>query len=165
MVIRSVQWSWSLLIPLQNTSWYLLYQSNFIVNRDWIDGNRNNDGIYVVKPHQMGRTIPSFRIVLVMEKADWRPFCKSDRKKYLTRCYSTFLHFTPLNLLLMLAPIVYPIMRRSTTWLLILLRQYLSWWNHHYFFDQLVPSWILMVIDITVENKFHPTFMTNPYCF
>jgi hypothetical protein len=34
----------------------------------------------------MGRTIPSFRIALEMEKADWKPFHnaldKSDRKKF-----------------------------------------------------------------------------------
>jgi hypothetical protein len=34
---------------------------------------------------QMGRTIPSFRIALEMEKEDWKPFRnaldKSDRKK------------------------------------------------------------------------------------
>jgi hypothetical protein len=34
----------------------------------------------------MGRTIPSFRIALEMEKEDWRPFRnaldKSDRKKF-----------------------------------------------------------------------------------
>jgi hypothetical protein len=34
----------------------------------------------------MGRTIPSFRIALEMEKAEWKPFRnaldKSDRKKF-----------------------------------------------------------------------------------
>jgi hypothetical protein len=34
----------------------------------------------------MGRTIPSFRIALAMEKEDWKPFrnalSKSDRKKF-----------------------------------------------------------------------------------
>ena len=34
----------------------------------------------------MGRTIPSFRITLAMEKEDWKPFRialdKSDRKKF-----------------------------------------------------------------------------------
>jgi hypothetical protein len=34
----------------------------------------------------MGRTIPSFRIALAMEKEDWKPFLnalsKSDRKKF-----------------------------------------------------------------------------------
>jgi hypothetical protein len=34
----------------------------------------------------MGRTIPSFRIALAMEEADWKPFRnaldKSDRKKF-----------------------------------------------------------------------------------
>jgi hypothetical protein len=34
----------------------------------------------------MGRTIPSFRIALEMEKAEWKPFrnalCKVDRKKF-----------------------------------------------------------------------------------
>lgn len=34
----------------------------------------------------MGRTIPSFRIALAMEKEDWKPFRnaldKSDRKKF-----------------------------------------------------------------------------------
>jgi hypothetical protein len=46
-----------------------------IINEDW-DGGDN----------QMGRTIPSFRIVLAMEKEDWKPFRnaldKSDRKKF-----------------------------------------------------------------------------------
>jgi hypothetical protein len=34
----------------------------------------------------MGRTVPSFRIVLAMEKAEWKPFRnaldKSERKKF-----------------------------------------------------------------------------------
>jgi hypothetical protein len=34
----------------------------------------------------MGRTIPSFRIVLAMEKEEWKPFrnalSKSERKKF-----------------------------------------------------------------------------------
>jgi hypothetical protein len=38
----------------------------------------------------MGRTIPSFRIPLAMEKEEWKPFRnaldKSDRKKFLKRC-------------------------------------------------------------------------------
>jgi hypothetical protein len=42
----------------------------------------------------MGRTIPSFRITLEMEKEEWKPFGNaldnSDRKKFLMRC-GTFL--------------------------------------------------------------------------
>jgi hypothetical protein len=42
----------------------------------------------------MGRTIPSFRIALEMERAEWKLFCnaldKSDRKKFLMIC-GTFL--------------------------------------------------------------------------
>jgi hypothetical protein len=45
----------------------------------------------------MGRTIPSFRIALAMEKEDWKPFHnaldKKDRKKfdvYLTYLNSTY---------------------------------------------------------------------------
>ena len=34
----------------------------------------------------MGRTIPSFRIALAMEKGEWKPFCnaldKKDRRKF-----------------------------------------------------------------------------------
>jgi hypothetical protein len=45
----------------------------------------------------MGRTIPSFRIALAMEKEEWKPFRnaldKSDRKKFDERCL-TFLDFT-----------------------------------------------------------------------
>jgi hypothetical protein len=45
----------------------------------------------------MGRTIPSFRIPLAMEKEEWKPFRnaldKSDRKKFLKRC-GTFLNGT-----------------------------------------------------------------------
>jgi hypothetical protein len=49
----------------------------------------------------MGRTIPSFRIALEMEKEEWKPFRnaldKSERKKVLIRCYLTFLEFTYLS--------------------------------------------------------------------
>jgi hypothetical protein len=38
----------------------------------------------------MGRTVPSFRIALAMEKEEWKPFRnaldKSDRKKFLMKC-------------------------------------------------------------------------------
>jgi len=38
------------------------------------------------EPEQMGRTIPSFRLALEMEKHDWKPFRneldKSDRKQF-----------------------------------------------------------------------------------
>jgi hypothetical protein len=30
----------------------------------------------------MGRTIPSFRIVLVIEKADWRPFANPIERSF-----------------------------------------------------------------------------------
>jgi hypothetical protein len=46
----------------------------------------------------MGRTIPSFRIALEMEKEDWKPFRNaldnSDTKKFLMRCLIS-IGFTP----------------------------------------------------------------------
>jgi hypothetical protein len=51
----------------------------------------------------MGRTIPSFRIALAMEKKEWKPsrdaLDKSDRKKFLIRWCLIFLGFTSLILL------------------------------------------------------------------
>ncbi|MDQ3853019.1 MAG: hypothetical protein M3299_09315 [Thermoproteota archaeon] len=45
----------------------------------------------------MGRTIPSFRIALAMEKEEWKSFSnaldKTERKKFLMRC-GTFLDCT-----------------------------------------------------------------------
>jgi hypothetical protein len=50
----------------------------------------------------MDRTIPSFRIVLAMEKDDWKPFCnaldKKDRKKF-DEMMLILLDFTSLSLL------------------------------------------------------------------
>ena len=50
-------------------------------SEDWVIASRA-----VVALNQMGRTIPSFRIALAMEKEEWKPFRnaldKSDRKKF-----------------------------------------------------------------------------------
>jgi predicted YcjX-like family ATPase len=53
---------------------------------------------------RMGRTIPSFRIALAMEKEEWKPIfrnalAKKDRKKFLMKCL-TFLDFTSQHMLL-----------------------------------------------------------------
>ena len=51
----------------------------------------------------MGRTIPSFRIALEMEKGEWKPFCnaldKKDRRKFDDMWVS--LGFTPLLALML----------------------------------------------------------------
>jgi hypothetical protein len=45
----------------------------------------------------MGRTIPSFRIALAMEKAEWKPYRnaldKKDRKRSLTKCCLTSIDY------------------------------------------------------------------------
>jgi hypothetical protein len=43
----------------------------------------------------MGRTIPSFRIALAMEKEDWKPFRNAlDKKGKEGQIYFSFLHFS-----------------------------------------------------------------------
>src|ERR687888_2791770 len=63
----------------------------------------------------MGRTIPSFRIALAMEKEEWKPFRnaldKSERKKfdemwdipklYITACSNSSVQLVPLHPILM----------------------------------------------------------------
>ena len=59
--------------------WYFL--AVIFDSEDWVIASRA-----VVALNQMGRTIPSFRIALAMEKEEWKPFRnaldKSDRKKF-----------------------------------------------------------------------------------
>jgi hypothetical protein len=47
----------------------------------------------------------------------------------------------------------------------LLLCQCLLWRNHHHLFNYLVSCKILMVVDVTMKNKYYFAFMANPYCF
>jgi hypothetical protein len=45
----------------------------FVIHWDWGGGSSSSIGKSIV----IGITIPSFRIALAIEEAEWKPFCKA----------------------------------------------------------------------------------------